>query len=52
MYVPKAFQVSDSRVLADFVASNSFATLRERIVSGEWLVPGERMLHWEVKRIR
>ena len=27
MYVPKAFQVSDSRVLADFIASNSFATL-------------------------
>ena len=27
MYTPKAFQVSDSRVLADFIASNSFATL-------------------------
>ena len=27
MYVPKAFQVSDGRVLADFIASNSFATL-------------------------
>ena len=27
MYIPKAFQVSDSRVLADFIASNSFATL-------------------------
>ena len=27
MYIPKAFQVSDSRVLAEFVANNSFATL-------------------------
>ena len=27
MYIPKAFQVSDSRVLAEFIASNSFATL-------------------------
>ncbi len=27
MYIPKAFQVSDSRELADFIASNSFATL-------------------------
>lgn len=27
MYIPKAFQVSDSRVLAEFIANNSFATL-------------------------
>ena len=27
MYIPKAFQVSDYRVLAEFIASNSFATL-------------------------
>ena len=27
MYIPEEFQVSDSRVLADFIASNSFATL-------------------------
>lgn len=27
MYTPKAFQVSDSRVLAEFIANNSFATL-------------------------
>jgi len=27
MYVPKAFQVSDTLVLEDFVANNSFATL-------------------------
>lgn len=27
MYIPKAFQVSDSGVLAEFIASNSFATL-------------------------
>ena len=27
MYIPKAFQVSDSRVLTEFIASNSFAAL-------------------------
>ncbi len=27
MYIPKAFQIADSRVLAEFIASNSFATL-------------------------
>jgi transcriptional regulator len=27
MYIPKAFQVSDSSVLEAFITSNSFATL-------------------------